>query len=344
MQDYPNCSAPSPSYIGDGRCDNYGAYNTVECNFDGGDCEEFNAKYPNCNAYYPSLIGDGNCFGGDYNTAECGFDEGDCVDFNNKYPNCNAYNPYWIGDGNCDGDYYNTIECGFDGGDCTSGTSTTENSFPVWSVIGGLFLFIAIGIVIWKRKKNTTSTMQETAGGGGGVQSGNARIQGNNQSIADNGAPSPSAPTQNETREQKQHNRRFKILTSILQKKVVENPLKDILALPHETLQSDRSLVTDDDEEAQDGPLKEDIYVHVDNLASWRSSRRLVTDMVDQSETLYSPKTCAICLEIYKVNDTVCWSANEACHHAYHFDCMMDWLMENDECPLCRANYLEANQ
>jgi hypothetical protein len=105
---------------------------------------------------------------------------------------------------------------------------------------------------------------------------------------------------------------------NISAQKVVENPLKHILALPHETLQSDRSLVTDDDEEAQDGPLKEDIYV--DKLASWRSSRRLVTDMVDQSETLYSPKTCAICLDIYKVNDAVCWSVNEACHHAYHFD------------------------
>jgi hypothetical protein len=46
----------------------------------------------------------------------------------------------------------------------------------------------------------------------------NARIRRNNQSTADNGATSPSALTQNETREQKQHNRRSKILTSILQK------------------------------------------------------------------------------------------------------------------------------
>eukprot|EP00979_Chaetoceros_neogracilis_P014039 scaffold4371_cov230-Chaetoceros_neogracile.AAC.3 len=146
----------------------------------------------------------------------------------------------------------------------------------------------------------------------------NARIQGNNQSTNENGATSPSAPPHSETREQEIHDRRFKILTTILHKKVVENPLKHKLALPHETLQSDRSLASDDDEEAQDGPLKEDIYVDI--LASWRSSRRLATDMVDQSETLYSPKTCAICLEIYKVNDTICWSANEACHHAYHLD------------------------
>ena len=202
---YPNCDYAFSSLIGDGIC-NYGFYNTVECGFDGGDCEDFNVKYPNCSAYSPSLVGDGNCDNyGNYNTAECGFDGGDC--------DCNIPYPYLIGDGNCDGDY-NTSECGFDGGDC-------EN-FNWWLVVGGVagaILFIAIGSVIWKRKRNTTSTMQqEIAGGGGGVQAGNARIQGNNQSIADNGAPSPSAPTQNETREQKQHNRRFKILTSILQK------------------------------------------------------------------------------------------------------------------------------
>jgi hypothetical protein len=212
MQDYPNCTNVDYSgYIGDGYCHG-GDYNTVECGFDGGDCEEFNAKYPNCNADPPFLIGDGNCDGGIYNTAECGFDGGDCEGFNAKYPNCNADNSYWIGDGFCDGGDYNTAACGFDGGDCTSGTS-----FPVWSVIGGVagaLLFI----IIWKRKRNTSTMQQEIAADGGGVQSGNARIQGNNQSIADNGATSPSAPTQNETREQKQHNRRFKIITSILQK------------------------------------------------------------------------------------------------------------------------------
>jgi hypothetical protein len=286
MQDYPNCRyAYFTSFLGDGYCDG-GDYNTAECGFDDGDCEEFNAKYPNCtvtapaqigNGYcnsgdentaecgfdggdcdcivpYPSKIGDGNCDGGSYDTAECGFDGGDC-DFLNKYPNCTS--PQLIGDGYCDGGNYNTAECGFDGGDC--------GRVPVWSVVGGVagaFLFITIGIVIWKRKRNTSTMQQEIAGGGGwtytqqqagnariqgnnqsiadngapspsaptqngtmqetagggGVQGGNARIQGNNQSIADNGAPSPSAPIQIETREQKQHNRRFKILTSILQK------------------------------------------------------------------------------------------------------------------------------
>jgi|AntRauTorckE5430_2_1112549.scaffolds.fasta_scaffold23765_1 hypothetical protein len=182
MQDYPNCNVQLPYHIGDGICHggtqfNGGDYNTAECGFDGGDCEEFNAKYPNCNVANPSWIGAGHCNGGDYNTAACGFDGGDC-DFFNKYPDCSTANylPWRIGDGECHGDY-NTAECGFDDGDCGN-----PNSFPVWPVVGGLagaFLFIAIGIVIGKKKWNT-STMQETAGGAG-VQTGNAKYDMSNQ-------------------------------------------------------------------------------------------------------------------------------------------------------------------
>jgi hypothetical protein len=69
----------NPGSIGDGYCDG-GAYNTDDCGFDGGDCEEFNAKYPNCNVNSPVIIGNGSCNNfPPYNTAECGFDGGDCL-------------------------------------------------------------------------------------------------------------------------------------------------------------------------------------------------------------------------------------------------------------------------
>ena len=245
---YPNCNVDYSDYVGDGYCQNYFKLNTAECGFDGGDCD--------CIVPYPPKIGDGNCDGGSYNTAECEFDGGDCDFFNTNFPNCTS--PQLIGDGNCDGVNYNTAECDFDGGDCDEpfpvwsvvggvagaflfiaigtviwkrkrNTSTMQQEIAGgggWNYtqqqagnarIQGNNQSIADNGAPSPSAPTQNGTMQETAGGGG-VQGGNARIQGNYQSIADNGTPSPSAPIQIETREQKQHNRRFKILTSILQK------------------------------------------------------------------------------------------------------------------------------
>jgi hypothetical protein len=52
---------------------------------------------------------------------------------------------------------------------------------------------------------------------------------------------------------------------------------------------------------------------------------------------------CTICFEDYTENDNICWSPNPICHHAFHKDCVMDWLMKNTECPVCRRPYIGAN-
>eukprot|EP00429_Kryptoperidinium_foliaceum_P019941 CAMPEP_0176047242 /NCGR_PEP_ID=MMETSP0120_2-20121206/23462_1 /TAXON_ID=160619 /ORGANISM="Kryptoperidinium foliaceum, Strain CCMP 1326" /LENGTH=152 /DNA_ID=CAMNT_0017380657 /DNA_START=133 /DNA_END=590 /DNA_ORIENTATION=+ len=112
----------------------------VECDFDGGDCLEFNALYPDCAVQIPSDIGDGLCHGGFYNTIECDFDGGDCTDFNAKYPDCLVEYPYYIGDGECDGGNYNTEKCGFDGGDCPAVmqfVNATLKKYVLGNVQGG---------------------------------------------------------------------------------------------------------------------------------------------------------------------------------------------------------------
>lgn len=58
---------------------------------------------------------------------------------------------------------------------------------------------------------------------------------------------------------------------------------------------------------------------------------------------------CAICLSSYEEMDVVVWSDKESdCQHAFHEDCMLDWMcnvqqtkdgMQN-KCPLCRQNFL----
>jgi hypothetical protein len=49
---------------------------------------------------------------------------------------------------------------------------------------------------------------------------------------------------------------------------------------------------------------------------------------------------CAICLVEYQDGDEISWSHNSSCGHAFHRDCIIEWLLAKDECPYCRRNYL----
>ena len=74
---------------------------------------------------------------------------------------------------------------------------------------------------------------------------------------------------------------------------------------------------------------KSDIFV-----SSLRSSIRNLLNIQSErsaSSTLYNPKECPICLEAYEVGDEIAWSHNYDCEHAFHLDCILDWLMENDQ-------------
>ncbi len=126
------------------------------------------------------------------------------------------------------------------------------------------------------------------------------------------------------------------------------------LVLPHEEEMSSRTLrlsggaifhnmySTDDEaldqtaEEYNKNHLKDDIF-----LASPQRSQKSFSTT---RSSLYSPKICPICLEEYKVGEEIAWSNNHECPHAFHLDCILDWLMENDDCPLCRGKYLYAEE
>jgi hypothetical protein len=50
--------------------------------------------------------------------------------------------------------------------------------------------------------------------------------------------------------------------------------------------------------------------------------------------------SCPICLGEFKEGDTICWSHNPSCTHAFHMDCIEEWLIQHDRCPCCRNDYL----
>lgn len=145
------------------------------------------------------------------------------------------------------------------------------------------------------------------------------------------------------------HARREQILTNVIHKKVKSTSPS---LLPYESFFTSRSLsphiessfvssrsfkISENDWETQN--QKGDIFV-----SSLRSSiRRALNIPSDRSSssTLYSPKSCPICLEAYEVGDDIVWSKNEKCQHAFHLDCILEWLGENDGCPMCREDFCQ---
>ena len=71
--------------------------------------------------------------------------------------------------------------------------------------------------------------------------------------------------------------------------------------------------------------------------------RRLASTLRKQSQDYEQPTTCDICLMDYEVGEEVAWSPNDACVHAFHKDCIVDWLLRNENCPLCRNDYLHVS-
>jgi hypothetical protein len=56
------------------------------------------------------------------------------------------------------------------------------------------------------------------------------------------------------------------------------------------------------------------------------------------------PNCCAICLSPYDVGELVVWSSNVACKHAFHEECMVDWLCKiqaSTPCPCCRQEFTD---
>lgn len=84
------------------------------------------------------------------------------------------------------------------------------------------------------------------------------------------------------------------------------------------------------DNDIESGEPKE-LYIPSSNGKSKQSNMRKV------------PNCCAICLCSYDVGDTIVWSSNKDCNHAFHDECIIPWLTKNQEgeCPCCRSQFTD---
>ena len=76
--------------------------------------------------------------------------------------------------------------------------------------------------------------------------------------------------------------------------------------------------------------------------ASMRSSsmRSFFDDTFTRNINELDTLRCPICLDEFCVGDEVCWSHNKECLHIHHLDCIVNWLMDHDKCPLCRQEFV----
>ena len=63
-------------------------------------------------------------------------------------------------------------------------------------------------------------------------------------------------------------------------------------------------------------------------------------DISSRSTKAHSKSECSICLDGYKTGETICWSKMNECDHIFHQDCIVEWMVDNDVCPLCRLNLM----
>jgi len=65
-----------------------------------------------------------------------------------------------------------------------------------------------------------------------------------------------------------------------------------------------------------------------------------MTDSAMDNEDLQEDNedmTCTICLEPFQLGEDICFSRHLKCHHCFHSDCLIPWLKNNDDCPMCRT-------
>jgi len=58
------------------------------------------------------------------------------------------------------------------------------------------------------------------------------------------------------------------------------------------------------------------------------------------SKSIDDEKCCSICLGDYQIGEEIGWASNPECTHGFHKECIVNWLMRNRNCPVCRRDFL----
>jgi hypothetical protein len=107
---------------------------------------------------------------------------------------------------------------------------------------------------------------------------------------------------------------------------------------------------SENDDDAENPTIEHNEHNHAENCSIKKHRRkcdivvRTLARTLSANQDYAQPTTCDICLLDYEVGEEVAWSTNEGCIHAFHKECIVDWLLRNPKCPLCRRDYVVEPQ
>jgi len=109
---------------------------------------------------------------------------------------------------------------------------------------------------------------------------------------------------------------------------------------------------TDESSTRQEPYMREERDLETGDASFYGSSMSLDSEyrgdlkLRDQTGRLV-PNCCAVCLSAYSVGDVVTWSSNPSCIHAFHRECVLDWLIKQENetpCPCCRQEFTDLKK
>ena len=71
-----------------------------------------------------------------------------------------------------------------------------------------------------------------------------------------------------------------------------------------------------------------------DNSGNHTKQHRMISENIDE---------CIICFNSFNYGDLLSSSSNKSCVYSFHKACIIEWLMKNDTCPVCRCDYLSTS-